>query len=63
MSGWNFPPKLAVSCERFMQEIIGGTLFGYIQSNFDVLDHLFCHILHFRSFIKNIVVKEEGVGT
>ena len=59
----NFPYKRPLSEEQLLGRIIDGKLFGYVQCDIEVPDHLRRFFSNFLPLIKNIVVSREDIGT
>ena len=59
----NFPYKRPLSEEGLMQEIIDGRLFGYVQCDIEVLEHLRDYFSNFPPIFKNTVVSRDDIGT
>ena len=57
----NFPYKLPLSEEQLLQRIIDGRLFGYIQCDIEVYDHLQSYFSNFPPIFKNNVVSRENI--
>ena len=59
----NFPYRLPLSEEQLLQGIINGQLFGYVQRDIGVPEHLRSYFLNFPPIFKNTVVSREDIGT
>ena len=59
----NFPYKRALSEEHFLQGIINGRLFGSVQCDIEVPEHLQSYFSNFPQIFKNTVVSREDIGT
>ena len=59
----NFPYKRPLSEEQLLQGIIDGRLFGYVQFDIEVPEHLGSYFSNFPPVFKNIVVSREDIGT
>ena len=58
----NFPYKRPLSEEQLLQGIIDGRLFGYVQCDIEVSDHLQNYFSNFPPIFKNTVVSREDIG-
>ena len=58
----NFPYKRLLSEEQLLQGIIDRQLFGYVQCDIEVPEHLRSYFLNFPPIFKNTVVSREGIG-
>ena len=58
----NFPYKRPLSEEQFLQGIIHGQLFGYVQCDIEVPEHLRSYFSNFPPIFKNTVVSREDIG-
>ena len=58
----NFPYKCPLSEEQLLQGIIDGRLFGYVQCDIEIPDHLQNYFSNFPPIIKNTVVSREDIG-
>ena len=58
----NFPYQRPLSGERLMQEIRSGKLFGYVQCDLKVREHLKTSFANFPSISKNTVVNRNDIG-
>ena len=59
----NFPYKRPLSEEQLLQGNIDGRLFGYVQCDIEVPEHLRSYFSNFPPiFTKNIVVRREDIG-
>ena len=58
----NFPYKRLLSEEQLFQGIIDGRLFGYVQSNIEVPEHLRDYFSNFPPIFKNTVVSRNDTG-
>ena len=58
----NFPYKRPLSEEQLLQGIIDGRLFGYVQCDIEVPEHLRSYFSNFPPIIKNNVVSREDIG-
>ena len=58
----NFPYQRPLSEERLMQEIKSGRLFGYVQCDFKVPEHLKSYFANFTPIFKNNVVSRNDIG-
>ena len=58
----NFPYRLPLSEEGLMQEIIDGHLFGYVQCDFEVPEHLRDFFSNFPPIFKNTAVCRDDIG-
>ena len=59
----NFPYKRPFSEEQLLQGIIDGRLFGYVQCDIEVPQHLRSYFSNFPPIFKNTVVSREDIGT
>ena len=59
----NFPYKRSLSEEQLLQGIIDGPLFGYVQCDTEVPQHLRSCFSNFPPIFKNTVVSREDIGT
>ena len=59
----NFPHKLPLSEEQLLQGIIDGQLFGYVQCDIEVPQHLRSYFSNFPPIFKSFVVCREDIGT
>ena len=58
----NFPYKRPLNDEQFSQGIIDGRLFGYVQCDTEVPEHLQSYFSNLPPIFKNTVVSREGIG-
>ena len=58
----NFPYERPLSEKRLMQEIESGKLFGYVQCDRKVPEHLKAYFANFSPFFKNTVVSRNYIG-
>ena len=58
----NFPYRRPLSEERLMQGIFDGELFGYVQCDIEVPEHLRDYFSNFPAIIKNTVVSRNDIG-
>ena len=58
----NFPYKRPLSEEQLLQQIIGGRLFGYVQCDIEVPEHLRDYFSNFPPIFKNTVVSGDNIG-
>ena len=58
-----FPHKRPLSEEQLLQGIIDGRLFGYVQCDMEVPQHLRCYFSNFPPLFKNTVISREDIGT
>ena len=58
----NFPYRRPLSEENFMQEISNGQLFGYVQCDIEVLEHLRNYFSNFLPIFKNTAVSRNDIG-
>ena len=58
----NFPYQRPLSEERLMQKIRSGKLFGYVQWNLKVPEHLKAYFANFPPIFKNTVVSRIDIG-
>ena len=58
----NFPHKRPLSEEQLLQGIIDGQVFGYVQCDFEVPEHLRSYFSNFPPIFKNTVVSREDIG-
>ena len=58
----NFPYQRPLSEERLMQAIKSGKLFGYVQCDLKVPEHLKAHFAKFPPIFKNFVVSRNDIG-
>ena len=58
----NFPYRRPLSEEGFLQGIIDGRLFGYVQCAFEVPEHLGDYFSNFPPIFKNTVVSRDDIG-
>ena len=58
----NFPYRRPLSEEGLMQEIIDGRLFGYVQCDIEVPEHLRDYFSNFPPIFKNTVVSRDDIG-
>ena len=58
----NFPHQQPLSEERLMQEIKSGRLFGYVQCDLKLPEHLKTHFANFPPIFKNTVVSRNDFG-
>ena len=56
-----FPYERPLSEEQLLQRIIDGRLFGYVQYDIEVPEHLRGHFFNFPPIIKNTVVSREDI--
>ena len=59
----NFPYKRPLSEEQLLQGIIDGQLFGYVQCDIEVPEHLRSFFSNLPPIFKNTVVSREDIGT
>ena len=59
----NFPYKRRLSEEQLLQGFIDGRLFGYVQCDIEVPQHLGSYFLNFHRIFKSTVVSREDIGT
>ena len=59
----NFPYKRPLSEEQLLQGTIDGRLFGYVQCDIEVPEHLRSYFSNFPPIFKNTVVTREDIGT
>ena len=57
-----FPYQRLLSEERLMQEIKSGKLFGYVQCNLKVPEHLKAYFAKFSPSFQNTVVSRKDIG-
>ena len=58
----NIPYKRPLSEEQLLQGIIDGQLFGYVQCDIDLPEHLRSYFSNFPPMFKNTVVSREDIG-
>ena len=58
----NFPYQRPLSEEQLMQKIKSGKLFGYVQCDLKVPEHLKAYIANFPPIFKNTVVSRNYIG-
>ena len=58
----NFPYKRPLSEELLLQGIIDGQLFGYVQCDIEIPEHLRSYFSNFPPIFKNTVVSREDIG-
>ena len=58
----NFPYKRPLSEEQLLQQIIDGRLFGYVQCDIEVPEHLRDYFSNFHPILKNTVVSRDDIG-
>ena len=58
----NFPYKQPLSEEQLLQGIIKGRLFGYVQCDIEVPEHLRNYFSNFPPIFKNTVVSRDDIG-
>ena len=58
----NFPYKRPFSEEQLLQRIIAGRLFGYVQCDIEVPEHLRDCFANFSPIFKNTVVRRDDIG-
>ena len=58
----NFPYRRPLSEEQLLQGIINGQLFGYVQSDIEVPEHLQSYFSNFPPIFKNTEVSREDIG-
>ena len=58
----NFPYKRPLSEEQLLQQIIDGRLFGYVQCDIQVPEHLRDYFSNFPPIFKNTVVSRDDIG-
>ena len=58
----NFPYQRPLSEERLMQDIKSGNLFGYVQCDLKVPEHMKAYFANFPSIFKNTVVSRIDIG-
>ena len=58
----NFPYKRPLSEEQLSQRIIDGRLFGYVQCDIEVPEHLCDYFSNFPPLFKNTVVSRDDIG-
>ena len=59
----NFPYRRPLSGEQVLQGIIDGRLFGYVQCDIEVPEHLCDYFSNFPSIFKIIVVSRDDIGS
>ena len=59
----NFPYKRPLSEEQLLQGIIDGRLFGYVQCDIEIPEHLRIFFSNFPPIFKNTVVSRADIGT
>ena len=59
----NFPYKRRLGEEQFLQGITDGRIFGYVQCDIEVPEHLRSYFSNFPPIFKNTVVNREDIGT
>ena len=59
----NFPYRQPLSEEQLLQGIIDGRLFGYVQCDIEVPEHLRNYFSNFLSILKNPVVSRDDIGS
>ena len=58
----NFPYKRSLNGKQLLQGIIDGQLFGYVQCDIEVPEHLRNYFSNFPPIFKNTVVSREDIG-
>ena len=58
----NFPYRRPLNEERLMQQIKSGSLFGYVQCDLKVTEHLKAYFANFPPIFKNTVVSRNDIG-
>ena len=58
----NFPYKRPLSEEQLLQQINDGPLFGYVQCDIEVPEHLRDYFSNFPPIFKNTVVSRDDIG-
>ena len=58
----NFPYERSLSEEQLLQGIFDGRLFGYVQCDIEVPEHLRDYFSNFPSIFKNTVVRRNDIG-
>ena len=58
----NFPYRRPLSEEQLLQGSIDGRLFGYVQRDFDVPEHLRDFFSNFLPIFKNSIVSRDNFG-
>ena len=58
----NFPYRRPLSEEQLLQRIIDGRLFGYVQCDVEVPEHLRDYFSNFPPIFKNTVVSRDDIG-
>ena len=58
----NFPYKRPLSEDELLQGIIDGQLFGYVQYDIEIPEHLGSYFSNFAPIFKNTVVSGEDIG-
>ena len=59
----NFPYRRPLSEEQLLQGIINGRLFGYVQCDIEVPEHLRNYFSKFPPIFKNTVVSRDDIGS
>ena len=57
-----FPYKLPLSEKQLLQQIIDGRLFGYVQCDIEMPEHLRDYFSNFSRIFKNTVVSRDDIG-
>ena len=58
----NFPYKRPLSEEQLLHQIIDGRLFGYVQCDIEVPEHLRDYFSNFPPIFKNTAVSRDDIG-
>ena len=58
----NFTYRRPLSEEGLMQEIIDGRLFGFVQCDIEVPEHLLDYFFNFPPILKNTAVSMDDIG-
>ena len=58
----NFPHKRPISEEQLLQQVINGRLFGYVQCDIEVPEHLRDYFSNFPPIFKNTLVSRDDFG-
>ena len=59
----NFPYRRPLNEEGFLQKFIDGRLFGYVQCDIEVPDHLRDYFSNFPPMFKNTTVSKDDIGS
>ena len=59
----NFPYSRPLNEEQLFQGILDGRLFGYVQCDIEVPEHLRDYFSNFRPIFKNTVVSRDDIGS